>query len=981
MWDISAMFPRHENPVLLSLAIALAPFCVSAAEIDFNRDIRPILNGKCIKCHGGVKEAGELNLQFREKALGAGESGDIAIVPGDPDLSEFIRRLTAEDKSERMPKKEAALPAKEIALLRQWVTEGAEWQNHWAYENPVGLEKGIDEIVSTKLKSEKLDFSPEADVLTLARRMALDVTGIPPEPARVDALEKAVEADKEKALSAFADELLASPSYGEKWAVPWLDIARYADSRGYEKDISRDMWIYRDWVISSLNLDMGYDRFITEQLAGDLLPAPSEEQIIATAFHRNTPQNDEGGTDDEEFRTYAVMDRLSTTFDGIQGTTMACVQCHGHPYDPFLHHEYYKLLAFFNNTADADKDNQAPTRKFLSSADVERNASIQAKIAGLEKANADEAARPESHEALSKWLVESQTKANDSALNFSEITATSGDFKLREDGRVRLEGNVPERTTITLSSAPVSAERTIASLTLEAIADSTLPGSGPGGTGTGNFIVTRVRASVISGGAETPLEVKSATASYEQGGWPIIESIREAELSAGEGESGWAISGGTGKNQTANYLLALPATLAPGTQLRVVIECENARWTHHVLASFRVSAGATDAIPEDIRSLMAKPKPDFTPEESRKLNDYFYSNLIPEYAARVASIATLREEIAAIPVCDLPIMQELEGSAARKTQVFHRGNWLDKAEEVQPGTPEILNPWHEDYPKNRLGLAMWLTNGENPLTARVQVNRVWEQVFGIGLVETLEDFGSQGDIPIYQDLLDTLALRFQGEMKWSQKSLLKEILLSRTYRQSSKATQTSVERDPANRLLARGPRFRLSNEQLRDQALAVAGILSRKMFGKPVMPFQPLGTWLTPYSEMEWTTSPAEDARRRAIYTLIRRSATYPSMVTFDAPNREFCLVRRTRTNTPLQALDLMNSPVFMEAAAALAKGMTDAGGSLEEQIAHGISQTALRDARPDEIAILKKLHTATGGSMTLVANAILNLDEILNKN
>jgi hypothetical protein len=369
------------------------------------------------------------------------------------------------------------------------------------------------------------------------------------------------------------------------------------------------------------------------------------------------------------------------------------------------------------------------------------------------------------------------------------------------------------------------------------------------------------------------------------------------------------------------------------------------------------------------------------PEERAKVRRHFFSERNAKAAELYRILDERRAALAALPVCDLPIMQELTGNAARKTQVFHRGNWMDKAAEVRPGTPQILNRWHDDYPRNRLGFAKWLTNGENPLTARVQVNRVWEQIFGVGLVETLEDFGSQGDKPVYQELLDELAVRFQTDMKWSQKALLREIVLSRVYRQSSKATKPQIERDPANRLLARGPRFRLGNEQIRDQALALGGLLSRKMAGKPVMPFQPPGTWLTPYEGVDWKTSPGEDQHRRAIYTLIRRSATYPSMITFDAPNREFCVVRRIRTNTPLQSLDLLNSPVFMEAAAGLAKRMTEPGGALEEQIARGLSLALFRPARPDEVAVLKQLHERTGGSMQLIANAILNLDEVLTKN
>ena len=793
----------------------------SAGEVSFNREVRPLLNEHCVKCHGGVKEAGGMNLQFREEALKEGESGEIAIVPGKPEASAMIDRLTTDDKSERMPKKQPPLKPGQIAVLKQWIAEGARWERHWAYEPPRRAGKGVDALVEARLQREGLAFSPEANGRTLARRLALDLTGLPPELARVDALEQA--ADREAALRAYVDELLASPAYGERWAVPWLDLARYADSKGYESDRFRDMWRYRDWVVDALNEDMPYDRFVTEQLAGDLLPNATEEQVIATAFHRNTPQNDEGGTDDEEFRTYAVLDRVNATFDALQGTSIGCVQCHGHPYDPFTHREYYELMAFFNNTADADRDDQAPTRKVRSRAATAKAAALEVESTALRvKLDALAAAHDEAFKA---WIAAAQPP----------------------------------------SPAPAP--------------DSTEPDGG-----------AKPDASADEAFAKLPKDVQAF--------------IRRAATT-------WKPD----EREKALRLFLFTTKGAEAEPLDRQIETNN--------------------------------------------------------AARKANAAT--------PVATLPIMAELTGKTARVTKVFHRGNWMDKAEPVEPKTPRILNPWPADAPRNRLGFAQWLTNGANPLTARVQVNRVWEQLFGTGLVETLEDFGSQGDKPPHQDVLDELAARFQTEMKWSQKTLVRELVLTRTYRQSSKVTKALLERDPANRLLARGPRFRLSSEQIRDQALALGGILSRKMAGPSVMPFQPPGTWLVPYEGRDWTTSPGDDRHRRALYTFIRRSATYPSMVTFDAPNREFCVVRRTRTNTPLQALDNLNSPVFIEAAAALAKRMT--GATLDEQLARGLALATLRPARDYEIAALKKLHAHTNGDLRLVANAILNLDEVLTKN
>jgi hypothetical protein len=977
---------------LLPAVLALAAVQTRAGEpVNFNRDIRPILNAHCFKCHGGVKEAGGLNLQFREKALLAGETGEIAIVPGKPEESAFYHRLVTDDKTDRMPKKEEPLPKEKIALLKRWIAEGANWQNHWAYDSPKAAGKTIDEIVTTRLQQEKLTLSAETDFRTLARRLSLDLTGLPPSSEEVEILSQSKIENRESKIEQLVDKLLASPAYGERWATPWLDLARYADSRGYEADRFRDMWRYRDWVVDALNADMPYDRFVTEQLAGDILPNAKDGEIIATAYHRNTPQNDEGGTDDEEFRTYAVLDRLNSTFDALQGTSIGCVQCHGHPYDPFVHQEYYELMAFFNNTADADRGDQAPTRKFRSPADTIKAGEIGRDLAAQQARLDEEIKRGDLRKAFDAWLGEVNAARKLAPLADVAVESTQGKYVVEKETRVRLEQPAPDRTTIAVSG---TVSGTLGSLALEVLPDPSLPSKGPGASdGAGNFILTRVLLSVVeraspSGGfVQTPVELKSATATFEQEGWPVAEAIKLGPGPKKEGEGGWAIAGGAGKSHTATFTFAKPLTLSPDARLSVVLECENERWGKHVLGSFRV-ASASGVLPENVasfadaaRKLLEKDPSKWKPEERATVERAYFVSVQPELTELYKVLDGHRAALAALPECDLPIMQELESSKSRKTLVFERGNWMTRGAEVQPKTPQILNAWHDDYPRNRLGFAQWLTNGENPLTARVQVNRVWEQLFGVGLVETLEDFGSQGDKPIYQDLLDELAVRFQGPMKWSQKALVREIVLSRVYRQSSRATRQQVERDPANRLLARGPRFRLGNEQIRDQALAIGGILSSKMGGRPVMPYQPPGTWLTPYEGTDWKTSAGEDSHRRALYTLIRRSATYPSMITFDAPNREFCVVRRVRTNTPLQSLDLLNSPVFMEAAAGLAKRMTEPGGELDEQLARGLALATFRPARDYEVATLRELHSKVGGNMTLVANAILNLDEVLTKN
>jgi hypothetical protein len=898
----------------------------------------------------------------------------------------MITRLTTKDEDERMPKKAPPLKPEQIELLKRWISEGAKWEEHWAYVPPKRCGQTIDEIVQARLHKEKLALSSEADRWTLARRTALDITGLPPSPEEVEAF---VKDGGPKAYERWVDRLLAAPSYGERWATVWLDVARYADSKGYEKDGFRDMWRYRDWVIDALNSDLPYNQFLIEQLAGDLLPSPTDEDLIATAFHRNTQTNDEGGTDDEEFRTYAVIDRLNTTFDSVQGTSIGCVQCHGHPYDPFVHKEFYQLLAFFDNTADADREDERPTQRFYTRANADDASLLQQRIAASQRQIDGELKRTQNREAFELWLREVRPTENFLPLQTQTVTSVKGEYHVQKDGLIRLNGETPTETTITVEGTPEPGP--LRALVLATIPDDSLPHNGPGAApGSGNFILTRISAMLLTadGQFRQQLEFTNARATFEQNNWPVLQALKAGRDEKVESEGGWAIAGGIGKPQTATFFLNGPTDVPTGARLSVRLECQNEKWAKHVLGSFRLATSRGEdslkfaALPKELRNFMEKETSAWTPEERAKVERHFFFERNPELTELYQALDKDKDTLARMPVCNLPVLKELTGKEARTTRVFHRGNWLDKDEPVSPMTPNILNRWHPDYPRNRLGLAKWLTNGENPLTARVQVNRVWEQLFGVGLVETLEDFGSQGDKPVYQELLDELAARFQSDMKWSQKALLREILLSQVYRQSAKASPELAERDPANRLLARGPRFRLTSEQLRDQALVVAGILNDKKFGPPVMPYQPPGIWQTPYEGRDWITATNADGHRRAIYTFIRRSATYPSFVTFDSPSREFCTVRRVRSNTPLQSLDLLNSPVFFEAAENLAKRMKSEGGpDIESQVRRGLFLATLAPPRTEQVEVLKKLHERVGGNLALVANVILNLDQVLNKN
>jgi hypothetical protein len=761
-----------------SSAIAAKLPAPAEREVDFARDIQPLL-ARCTSCHGIENQESGLNLQDKAKALAGGDSGKV-IIPGKSDKSRLVIAISGVDPDFAMPPEGEGkrLTAEQVGLVRAWIDQGAKWPDpsgandgkHWAYQKPIRHEppavkntswpkNAIDHFVLARLEEENLHPSAEVDRARLIRRVSLDLIGLPPTVEEVDAFLADTSPD---AYDKVVDRLLGSPHYGERWARPWLDLARYADTHGYEKDPRRSIWPYRDWVINALNADMPYDQFTIEQLAGDLLPNPTLEQRIATGFHRNTMINTEGGVDQEEYRVVAVVDRVNTTATVWLGTTLACAQCHSHKYDPFTQKEYYQLFAFFNSNADSS-------------------------------------------------------------------TSESGEM---------------------------------------------LPLPNP--------------------------EQQKA-----------LDEIKALEA--------------------------------------VKVESEELKGVKGQLA-----------------------------EAKKKL---------------------LAEVPKTLVMKDLP--------QPRETHVMVRGNFLSLAEKVTPGVPAVLHALPADErPKNRLTLARWLVSPENPLTARVAANRMWEQFFGRGLVETSEDFGTRGTPPSHPELFDWLATEFIAR-RWSMKQMHRLIVTSATYRQTAVASAEMLERDPYNRLLARGPRSRLEAEMVRDHALAVAGLLSRKTGGPSVMPPQPDGLWNSPYSGEKWQTSTGDDKYRRGLYTFWKRTSPYPSFMSFDAPSREFCVVRRPRTNTPLQALTTLNDPVYVEAAQALAKRMIKEGGQdPTARATRGFRIVLARMPQPAEIQRLAALYQSEaehyrndtkaaeafiGGSQkdfdtpelaawTVVANVLLNLDEAMSK-
>jgi mono/diheme cytochrome c family protein len=801
-----------------------------AERVQYARDIQPILSTNCFTCHGPddkARKAG-LRLDVAKEAVKELRTGDRAIVPGRAEESEVVARIFATGDN-RMPpvKSNHTLKDHEKQLLKRWIEQGAEYQKHWALLAPQQhvpptpktanwAKNAVDRFVLARLEREGLEPSAEADRATLARRLAIDLTGLPPS---LEAADQFINDPSPDAYERFVDSLLASPAYGERWAHAWLDLARYADSNGYAEDRPRVIWKYRDWVIDAINRNMPFDQFTIEQIAGDLLPQPTTSQLLATAFHRNTLTNTEGGTDDEEFRVAAVVDRVNTTFQVWMGITMGCAQCHDNKFDPISQEEYFKVYAIFNQTEDSDKPDNRPTLATPTPEQLARKARLEKDIAA-------------------------------------------------------------------------------------------------------------------------------------------VESMM----------------------QTVQFAAAL--------QVWEETEAKSAK------------------LPAKIGKILAVSQAKRTTPQKTELNKYF--STIPPFKKLGDQVAALQKQLAGINIISTPIMRELAEKKQRKTFVHVRGNFLVNGKEVGPALPSAFQPLLPDQQVNRLTLAKWLVDPANTLTARVAVNRYFEQIFGTGLVETSEDFGIRGKLPTHPELLDWLAVEFQRD--WDVRRLLKLLVMSATYRQSSRMTPALEERDPGNQLFARGPRFRSSAETIRDQALFVSGLLDAKIGGPSVRPPRPkTGLSAAFGGSTDWNTSPGGDRHRRALYTEWRRSTPYPSMVTFDAPDRNVCAVKRPRTNTPLQALVTLNDPVYVEAAQGLARRMVKEGGpATKDRLVFGFRLCLTRPPSQAELERLVSLYdkareryagdpkAATAmatepigplppamdavdlAAWTVVGNVLLNLDEMM---
>ncbi len=911
--------------VLASLAAAVA------AGVDFQRDIQPLFAEHCYECHGPDEQKGGLNLTTRAGAMKVLESGVAAFVPGHPEKSESITRLTTTDEDDVMPpKKKAKRPTKEqVELLKKWIASGAEWTEHWAYKSVVRAKvpavkdagwsrNDVDRFILARLEREGIKPSPVADSYTLCRRLYLDITGLLPTPEEADDFAKAATKDRQKAVEALTDRLLASPRYGERWGRHWLDKARYADSDGYEKDRPRpDAWRYRDWVISAVNADMPFDQFTIEQLAGDLLPNATPDQKLATAFHRQTLTNAEGGVDQEQFRNEAVFDRTETTGAVWLGLTVGCARCHTHKYDQISQREYYQLFAFFNN---ADETLAKVGKSASALAEYER--ANAAHLAKLRDAEAKVAAARESlkerlpaleKELHAKLVALEGKKPERKVLALSSVKATGkATFTKLDDGSWLAGGDQAKQDTYAVTAKLPAA--TVSALVLEVLPDDSLPDKGPGRGNKGNFVLSEFRVQTKAG---AKVELHSPKADYEQVGWKVAGALD------GNAETGWGVGGGVGKPHNATFQLTQPLDGAKTGEVTVSLDQKYAKG-NHCIGRFRlvVITGETeDSIaPAEVRRLVRVGSEKWTNENVAEILDWAVKR---DPVTR--AVAAEAEKIAASgpppPFMDVRVIAQR--SAPRDTRVLHRGEFLSPADPVKPGVLTILPPLRSrnDGGKlaDRLDFARWLVSRENPLTSRVTVNGIWAQLFGTGLVRTTSDFGVRGEPPSHSELLDWLADEFVAK-GWSRKQFVRLLVTSATYQQSAALRPDLRDTDPLNRLLARQARIRVEGEVVRDLHLAASGLLSAKVGGPSVFPPMPPEVAALSYANnFKWTESSGEDRYRRGMYTFFKRTAPHPDLTTFDCPDANIACVARTVSDTPLQALTTLNAQVFADAARALA--------------------------------------------------------------
>lgn len=898
-------------------------------DVDFGYDVRPILSDNCFTCHGAdeKRRGGDLRLDTQEGAFGAIE-GRRPIVPGRLDQSEVWRRLVTDDPKDRMPPSKTGkkLSAAQLDVLRRWIEGGAPWGKHWGFVAPVKPKTGgIDVLVRARLQREGLAPSPEADRVTLLRRLSLDLTGLPPAPREVDAFLADVRPD---AYEKQVERLLASPHYGERWARHWLDAARYADSDGYEKDKAREVWFYRDWVINAFNRDLPYDRFVIEQVAGDQLTDGGQDAVVATGFLRNSMINEEGGVDPEQFRMEAMFDRVDAIGRSVLGLTIQCAQCHTHKYDPITHEDYYRLFAFLNDAHEAAVTVYTPAQQLRRAALLRRIRDIEA---GLRERTPD---WREQRRAWEVGLREKRVAWTALQPEVDDISTGGQKYLPMGDASFLAAGYAPTKHKVKLTS---TAAGKIAAFRLELLNDPNLPHGGPGRSLEGSAALTEfeVEAGPV-GGKLTKQKIVAATSDLELPEAPLKDYYDDrskkkrvtgpvAYAIDGKDETAWGTDAGPGRrNAPRNAVFVLEKPIEAGSRVVVYLKQNHGGWNSDDnqncnLGRLRVSVtdvegASADPLPPAARAALDLPEDRRTPAQDALLFAAWRATR-PEWKAA-------NDEIEALWATHPEGTSQLalqSRETPRMTRLLDRGDFLKPKQEVAPGVPSFLHPLPEGAPPTRLSFARWLVDRKSPTTARVLVNRVWQAYFGTGLVASSEDFGSQGHTPSHPELLDWLAVEFM-DRGWSVKELHRLITTSATYRQSSRATPDLLARDPANRWLSRGARLRVEGEIVRDIALAASGLLNPKVGGPSVFPPAPAFLFQPPvsYGPKIWREEKGEERYRRALYTFRYRSVPYPALEAFDTPNGDASCVRRSRSNTPLQALTTLNEPLFLECARAL---------------------------------------------------------------
>jgi hypothetical protein len=1031
--------------VLACSLLALAPGSVQAEGkpgVDFERDVLPVLKSRCYSCHDARKNRAGLRLDVRSRALKGGESGKRAIVPGKPAESELYRRILSSEDEVRMPPSGERLTSRQVATLRAWIEGGARWpdalaneggKKHWAFVPPrrpslPGVKQvsfvrnPIDRFILARLEKEGMRPSAEADRATLLRRLSLDLIGLPPTAEEVDAF---VSDPSPDAYEKRVERLLASPHHGERWGRLWLDAARYADSDGFEKDKPRFVWFYRDWVISALNRDLSYDRFIVEQIAGDLLPGAGQEQRVATGYLRNSMINEEGGIDPEQFRMEAMFDRMDAIGKGVLGLTIQCAQCHTHKFDPLTQAEYYRMFAFLNNSHESNLTVYTPAEQ-MKRAEVFRG--IAAVEADLRHRRADW------KERMAEW--EKQVSARQPrwmVIRPAVLEESTGGQKYlpQPDGSFLAQGYAPTKHRVHFTVKVDQKE--ITAFRLELLTDPNLPRSGPGRSIEGTAALSEFE--VFAAPADAPakqqkVSFKKATADVAMPETPLKSiyddrSKKKRVLGPvsftidGRDDTAWGIDVGPGRRnqpRKAVFTAATPIRYPKGTVLHIYLKQMHGGWNSddnqtHNLGRFRLSItdfpdAEADPVPAAVRDVLSVPADKRSPAQTNAIFSYWRTT-VPEWKDANARIEALWREH---PEGTTQLALQ-ERQAGRTTHVLKRGDFLKPAEAVTPGVPAFLHQLPPGAGTDRLAFANWLVDRRSPTTARALVNRVWQTYFGAGLVSSSEDLGTQCEPPTHAELLDWLAVEFM-DSGWAVKRLHRLIVTSAAYRQSSQVTPEQLRQDPSNRLLGRAPRFRVDAEIVRDVALSASGLLTRRIGGPSVYPPLPGFLVLPPasYGPKVWPESTGPDRYRRALYTFRFRSVPYPALQAFDAPNGDFACVKRPRSNTPLQALTALNEPVFVECARGLAgralearRGTDEAGLTaafrlcvgrkpekaelevLKDMLARQRRHFGSADAKPGDLlaggpALPAEVPPAEAAAWVAVARVLLNLDETMTR-